>query len=70
MTNKKSDNNRSLFSKYDGALFYGKRIVMPLSLQKQVLNDFHIRHLGILLMKYHMRSYVYRPNMNKDIEKL
>ncbi|XP_022825572.1 uncharacterized protein K02A2.6-like [Spodoptera litura] len=53
-----------------GCLIYRYRIIIPTSLRKQVLNEIHEGHLGMNKMKNLSRSYVYWPNLDKDIEDL
>lgn len=47
---------------------YGDRVIIPSTLQKRTLKEFHVGHPGTSRMKSLMRSYVYWINMNKDIE--
>ena len=42
--------------------------MIPSTLQKRALKDFHAGHPGSNRMKSLMRSFVYWPNMDKDIE--
>lgn len=63
-------NSRYLFSIYDGVMLWAARIVMPISSQKQVLNDFLIVQPGSSHIKSLMRSYVYWLNMDTVIEEL
>ena len=49
---------------------YAQRVVIPPVLRKKVLKEFHLGHPGISRMKSLMRSYTYRPKMDKDIEAL
>ena len=43
-------------------------VLIPSTLQKCILKDFHAGHSGSTRMKSLIRSYVYWPNMDKDIE--
>lgn len=51
--------NSSIISLYDDVLMY---------LQVQVLQKFHSRHLEKLRMKALMKSYIYWPTMERNIE--
>ena len=57
-----------VFSTCDQVLLYRERIVVPATLQKKILKDFHSGHPGATRMKSLMRSYVYWRNMDKGIE--
>ena len=63
----KDDKVPEVFSLCDEVLLYGERVVIPKSLQKRILRDFHMGHPGKNQMKSLMRSYVYWSNMDKDI---
>ena len=49
---------------------YGEWVVIPISLQKRILKEFHVGHPGIARLKSLMRSYVHWTKMDKDIENL
>lgn len=49
-------------------LFRGQRVVIPKTLQEEVLNELHATHLGITKMKQLARRYVYWKSIDKDIE--
>ncbi|XP_014789760.1 uncharacterized protein K02A2.6-like [Octopus bimaculoides] len=66
--NKTSDASR--FSICDDILIYAQRVVVPITFQKYVLQQFHSGHLGMTRMKALMRNYVYLPSMDRDIKKL
>lgn len=51
----------------NGCLFYGARIVIPSTLQRQVLEILHMGHFGMQRMKQLARSAVYWPRIDKDI---
>ncbi|XP_055307850.1 uncharacterized protein K02A2.6-like [Sitodiplosis mosellana] len=51
-----------------GCVLWGYRTVIPSKLQKAVLEALHMSHLGIVKTKSLARSYVYWPNIDKDIE--
>lgn len=60
----------NIFSICNEVLMSGKRVVMPGSLQKRMFKGFHTGHPGISTINFLMHSYVYWPNMDKDIERL
>lgn len=66
--NKKVDQTTP-FSICEDVLMYGERIVIPLTLQRKILKEFHTGHPGISRMKSLMRGYVYWPGMDKEVEK-
>lgn len=52
----------------DGCLYYRDRIVIPVSLQNEILQIIHSNHDGIVRMKMVARSFVWWPNFDKSIE--
>ena len=50
-----------------GCLLNGSRVVIPSSLQPQVLQLLHLGHFGIQRMKQLARTAVYWPGIDKDI---
>ncbi|GFR32159.1 uncharacterized protein K02A2.6 [Trichonephila clavata] len=52
----------------DGCIMYGQRVSIPRKFQKNVLEELHAGHLGIVKMKAIARSFVYWKNIDKDIE--
>lgn len=54
----------------NGCLFFGARIVIPSSVQPQVLELLHLGHCGMQRMKQLARSVVYWPHIDEEIEKL
>ena len=60
----------SPFSICDETLMYVQRVVIPCVLRKKVLKEFHLGHPDISRMKSLMRSYMYWPKMDQDIENL
>lgn len=52
----------------DGCLYYMNRIVIPSSLQKDILKTLHDNHLGIVRMKMVARSYVWWFKIDQSIE--
>ena len=61
---------RDSLSIVDGCLMFGGRVVIPLSLRKLLLHQFHTSHPGISRMKAVARSYAYWPGMDQQIEEL
>ena len=59
-----------IFSLYDNVLSYGERVVIPKTLQKQILKDFHAGHPGKNRRKSLMRSFVYWTKMDLDISNM
>lgn len=51
-------------------LMWGHRVVIPPSLRQQLLHQVHQSHFGIVKTKAILRSYVWWPNIDKDIEVL
>ena len=47
-----------------------RKWVIPVSLGKQILKDFHIGQYGMSRIKSLMRSFVYWPGMDRDKELL
>lgn len=52
----------------DGVLYYGDRIIVPLSLRKYILSLLHEAHLGINKTRARAREIFYWPLMNLNIE--
>ena len=61
---------RDSLSIVNQCLMFAERVVIPKSLQKVVLKQFHSHHPGITRMKALMRSYVYWPSIDQHIEEL
>ncbi|GFS80983.1 uncharacterized protein K02A2.6 [Trichonephila clavipes] len=47
---------------------YGQRVCIPRKFRKNVLEELHAGHLGIVKMKAIARSFVYWKNIDNDIE--
>ena len=52
----------------NGMAMKNKHIIIPLALQKQILDQFHNNHIGIEKMQLLVRESVYWINMNADTE--
>ncbi|XP_038075960.1 uncharacterized protein K02A2.6-like [Patiria miniata] len=52
----------------DGILFLGNRVVVPRSMQEDMLKKIHESHLGIVKLKQRARAILYWPGMNSQIE--
>ncbi|CAK1595001.1 unnamed protein product [Parnassius mnemosyne] len=55
---------------HDGILLRGNKIVIPQQLRKSVLDAAHEGHPGIVAMKERLRSKVWWPRIDKDVEQL
>ena len=61
---------RHELSMEQGCILWGIRVIIPPSLQPQVLEELHHTHAGIVRMKAIARSYVWWPHLDQDLEKL
>ena len=60
-------NIRYDLSEAEGLLFKGRQLIIPRSMQSNVLNLIHESHLGIEKCKARARSIIYWPGMSRDI---
>lgn len=53
-----------------GCVLWGYRTIIPTKLRKQILQDLHRSHLGIVKNKAIARSYLWWPKLDSEIELL
>ena len=61
-------NRKSELTVESGCLIWGARVVVPPKARESVLKLLHDTHQGIAATKAKARSYVWWPNLDKDIE--
>lgn len=61
-------NRRDSLSVLDGVIMFNSRIVIPDICHRKILSQLHRGHIGVERSKQIARSYVYWPNIDKDIE--
>ena len=57
-------------SAHQGCVLWGIRVIIPVKLQKRVLDEIHEGHMGIVKMKAIGRSFVWWPGIDVDLESL
>ena len=63
-------NRRDSLMEINGCLLMSERLVIPFMFQKRILNQLHVGHPGIVRMKVLVRSYVYWPNLDSEVESM
>ena len=63
-------NRRHELTIEQGCILWGICVIVPRSLQDQVLRELHQSHPGIVLMKAVARSYVWWPGLDGELETL
>ena len=51
-----------------GCLLWGQRVIIPQKFREMLLAELHINHIEMSRMKALARSYMWRPQLNSDIE--
>ena len=51
-----------------GCLMWGSQVVIPPKLQSYVLGELHVSHPGIVRMKTLSRTYIWWPNVDRELE--
>ena len=61
-------NIRDLITEADGIMYKSDKIIIPKSMQKEMMDVIHKAHMGMQKCKSRARLCVYWPNMNSQIE--
>ena len=54
----------------DGCILWGTRVVIPPPLRNDVIRELHAVHTGVSKMKTLARSYLWFPNLDKELEEI
>ena len=61
-------NYRDEITTHDGIMFRGAKVIVPRSMQREMLHNIHSSHLGMEKCKHRARDVLYWPAMSKQIE--
>ena len=61
---------RDMLGIEDGVIFKGKQVVIPSSMQPELLKQLHVGHQGIEKTRLLARETIYWPGINDDISKM
>ncbi|XP_036346138.1 uncharacterized protein K02A2.6-like [Rhagoletis pomonella] len=69
LTNMMNGNDEGTYMLNNGIIFKGQRVVIPKSLQQNVLQELHRTHPGVTKMKQLARRYCIWKGIDRDIER-
>lgn len=61
--------NSMCLTTQNGCVYFGNRIVVPVTLRHKVLELIHFGHAGITRSKLFARSYIWWPNLDSDLNR-